>query len=225
MKRKFSIIVLFLGLFGGIWADASAQTPDETDCFARLVRAESKFLSLESYACDLKVTSLSKAEQGGHAETGEYFFRKGAYHMDFSEDEIICDGEQMQTWYKAFGDAKIVDYEPAKDITLGGIYRLYASGHTARWEGEEAGREKIVFEATADDAPFFKKEVWIGLESGLIEQYTLWSRNWGSFLYEMTEVRLNGELDDSLFKISPEFVEKVRNGEIPVHDVHADHDH
>lgn len=213
-------------LFWAVMGLLSLRAWSQKDPGALLAAAEYRFSELDAFSCELRMQV--RGPQGGSGfETGTFHARKGSYHVDFHEDQMICDGREVQTWSKAFADANIAPYEARLDLSLMGVYHLYQRGLGMEYLGTEAGMDKV--KLTGGEDMFAEKIIWIGEESGLIERYELVLGGGRSYYYELHAPVLNPELDDHLFEIDRGFVERVQRGEVPAVDHHhpaeAEEDH
>lgn len=224
-------LLLLLACQNGSDAQDTASQPEinsevQQDPLALVQAAEAKFASLSSYKCHLRVHSTHPNTGDPIMSEGYFYGQKGAYHLDFAEDVTICDGKQILIWYKEFAEVDLKAYDPKTDLSLQGMYGLYAADHSLTYKEEVEGRHHIFLIPTNEKDNFYQKEIWIGKESGLIEKYALQSRHLGTFEYEFVDVDVNGELDPELFVIDEGFVERVRAGEVPPEEHgHEGHEH
>jgi hypothetical protein len=222
----WKIVGCFWALWGLIGLGVSGQTPDETDCKAMLVRAEARMQQFAQYQCSIRVKSTSV---GSVPETGVFQYSKGRYHLDFHEDETICTGDSVMTWYKAFGEVLLQKWNPATDLSLAGILRLYED-HNAQWlPDEEDGIATIEWTPYDPQSVFYRKEIRILEHENRIIGYSIYSRGYGSFVYEILDEKTDGEVEESLFQIDHEKIAKIKSGEIapvehPPHEDDGDHE-
>lgn len=200
----------------------ACSPPTPPDPIADLAKAEKRFKEIKGYQCDLHVLMGT----GSQPVSGHFFADKGRYHMDFEEDETVCDGKMLMHWYMAFGSAKYEEYDPLNDLSLGGMYAIHRFNHQVTFVADENGMKKYLLQDKNADANFPKKEVWIGNESGLIEKFALESVQYGLFTYTTSNAQEGLKLDERLFTPDLAFYGRVLAGEIPAieHD-HAGHDH
>lgn len=222
----FKKIGLGLGMILAIRPIANGQVLDETDCKALLVRAEARLNAFAQYQCSIKVKSMAP---GAMPETGLFQYSKGRYHLDFHEDETVCTGDSVMSWYKAYGEVTLGKWNPATDLSLAGILRLYESHSAKRMPDEEAGIATIEFTPHDAESVFYRKELRIMETENRIVGYRIYSQGYGNFDYEIIDEQVFDSADDSLFRIDYEKVGKIKRGEIPplehpAHDDHNDHE-
>lgn len=194
----------------------------EIDPGAILAKAEKAFAALTNYHATLKV--LMPGPKGEREIKGKVWYSGNRHHIDFPGDVMICDGKESMTWYKEFGEVVLEPYDEKKDMSLGGMYKLYKKQHSLEYVGEDKGLHKIKLEQTDQGGVFPSKTLWVNPGNNLIESYELFAENIGTYHYDVEGVQVNQEdLDEALFTIDKDFVEKVRNGEVPPQP-HAEED-
>ncbi|MCB9230896.1 MAG: hypothetical protein H6581_04500 [Bacteroidia bacterium] len=197
----------------------------QTDPQKALAQAEEAWKNTSGYHATLEVLMAGASVPA----TGQFFADKGRYHMDFDEDETVCDLKYTMHWYKAFASAKYEPYDPVHDLSLGGMYALYKYNHTLKFDLEENGMRKFTLMDQDGSSHFPKKEIWLSNKTNLIEKMVLYSGQFGSYTYTVKDVHEGESLDERLFTPSESFYGRVLAGEVPAqehdHAAHEGHDH
>lgn len=226
MNYGIRMVLMACGIFLAL--QGRGQALDEIDCKALLVRAEARLNSFEQYQCSLEVKSMTL---GAVPETGVFQFSKGRYRLDFHEDESICTGDSMMTWYKAFGQVMVEKWTAKNDLSLAGILRLYENHNAEMLQPDEVGIIPIKLVPKDEKDVFIRKEIRISAADNRVVGYSIFSNGYGNFNYRILDEVISPQADESLFRIDYDKVAKIRSGEIPPveHPAHEEdhegHDH
>lgn len=228
---RISRLCLLLSLL--VLPACGSKAPEEKkdsppDAVAILKLAEETFNALDNFSCNVSVGN--PLDSTAHQWKGKFYFSKNKYHIDLG-DQIVCNGDSICTWAREFGMVTLGVFNPMSDLTLGGVYRLYRSNHSAHWEAKEGGLDRIDLGALVSDDLFKIKKVWVDPNSHLIVKYAFYSQQSGNYLYTLSDIKTNTNLDPKLFEFDRELIAKglqgklepVMHGEEDGHD-HGDHE-
>ena len=196
-----------------LWAShLMAQNPEDA-----LRAAAARFKALDSYSATVGFV------MGDERDMGKVYYQGQKYHLDFPEDQTICDGTQIMNWNKGFGAINFPEPYVGPDLSAGGIYEVHKFPFKVEWADtfESVMRMRLMSQTEDLTPPMIM--IGIGRKSGLIEEYTVYLQDGLTIETEILDYKLNPVLDPKLFMIDMDFVRRVENGEIP--PVVHDHDH
>lgn len=203
MRSFLCICLLFTGIVFG-------QTPA-----AALAKAEFDFKGHTSYSATIGF------DLGGHHDLGKIYYSGNKYRFDYPEDLTIFDGKTIMYYSKEFAAVDLSQPGTGPDLSLGGVYGLHHFAYRFDWVDSTGQVRKMRLQAQDPDMAVTEVIIGIGRQSGLVEAYTVTTRQGLVIDYKVIEMASNPVLDEGLFKIDMDFVQRVQNGEVaPIEHEH-----
>ena len=193
----FALIALCLGR-------VHAQSAEEA-----LRAAHAKFQSLESYSATVGY------DMGGHRDMGKVFYRGAKFHMDFPEDQTICDGKVEVNWNKAFATITYPEPPVGPDLSVAGMYTLYTHAYNFAWLDSSATVQKMELMPKDPNSTLPIVRIGLNRKSGLMEYYSIEPVEGAPLDMQILDFKVNPVLDDKLFIIDWQFVKRVEDGLVP----------
>jgi outer membrane lipoprotein-sorting protein len=186
------------------------QTPE-----AALAAAEARFKALNSFSATVGYV------MGSHRDVGKVYYQGNKYHLDFPEDQTICDGKVTMNWSKAFADISYPEPGEGPDLSVAGIYSVYRFPYTFEWIDSASTIQKMRLTPKNNDTNIPAMTIHLHRKTGFIDGYSVDIRQ--DFTMEMMvlDYKLDPVLNEKLFVIDWAFVKRVENGEVPA----VEHEH
>lgn len=135
------------------------------------------------------------------SKVGEIKVKKNnKFRINFTDQELICDGKTVWNVMKPEKEVNVSEYDPSESFSFDKIFKVYDDGMRTRFDAKEtASVSKVSLFPTKGKTDYFKIELWVDEVQSIPLKMKVWNRNGSTVTYELSEVRVNSNLNDSDF--------------------------
>lgn len=166
--------------------------------------SKQKFNALKDITSSFKYTLENKNLKNGNTSRSGTIKMKGKkYRINFSEQEVICDGATIWMVMKPEKEVSITEFDPEESLSIDRLYRIYENETKARYDKDEViganTFSKISLFSIQKSSDYSRVEIWVNKKSQIIEQALIFQRNGATIRYELNNIKTDTGILDSEF--------------------------
>ena len=141
-------------------------------------------------------------------QTGTLYLKGKKFRINLTDQEIMCDGKTMWTYFKEENEVQITKYDPnSQEINPAEIFTIYKKGFNYKYVGEimHQGKkiQKIELTPQNRNKPYFKVKLNIDKATYKITNMKVLNKNGVNSSYSITSFKSNLTMNDGFFKFDP----------------------
>lgn len=142
------------------------------------------------------------------AKQGTIKMKKNKFRIEFPDQSLFCDGQNVWNYLKNEKEVSVSEYDPNEGFSMERMFRVYQADMKARYDNIEAtnGKQaiKLSLYPTKTKSDYFRIEMWVDETQNLPLKMKVYGKNGSIVTYELTNVRVNGGVNDNEFTFRKE---------------------